>query len=436
MAESLRQAVTRALDNSNARQVAIQAIKAQNRQVAISQGERGATIDVFGEIGPEYKDDRTVSPASSGTELARQAGIGLSYPLWDGLRAVNQVYLDANSLDSEIIRLSDAAETISLNAVQAYVDVFRRRNIVEISENNITVHVEIAEQVEQQVQAGRLSEPDRFQANDKLLAARLAHAEAKASLSDAVSNYRLVIGTAPQGRLRVPALSSVPSSANAVEQGAVQNSFLLRLAQKDIDAFDYREAIDAADWKPQVDAFLRGGIETDVDGSDGTEEDIAAGLRFTWTLYRGGTRENTIARIRDLKMRAYYRKKQVEDEVRNLARNSWNSYVAAVEQKRLLDTTVFNNEKIVEAFRQEVLAAKRPLLEVLDAERSLFNLRVRRANAEAAVAFQQYRMLAAQSRLARHFGLSPYGSNLSADFEVRARANPRNDFDITATPLE
>lgn len=432
----MRQAVTRALENSNARQVAIQAIKAQNRQVAISQGERGATIDVFGEIGSEYKDDRTVTPANQGTRLARQAGIGLSYPVWDGLRAVNQVFLDANILDADIIRLSDAAETIALNAVQAYIDVFRRRNIVIISEDNISVHVDIAEQVEQQVQAGRLSEPDRFQANDKLLAARLAHAEAKASLSDAISNYRLVVGSSPQGRLSVPALSAVPSSSNAVELAAVQNSFLLRLAQKDIDAFDYRELIDASDWKPQVDAFLRGGIETDYDGSDGTEDDIAAGLRFTWTLYRGGTKQNTIARIRDLKMRAFYRKKQVEDEVRDLARSSWNSYVAAVEQKRLLDATVFNNEKIVEAFGQEVLAAKRPLLEVLDAERSLFNLRVRRANAEAAVAFQQYRMLAAQSKLARHFGLSPYGSNLSADFEVRVRAEPRGDFDITATPLE
>ena len=433
----MRQAVSRALENSNARQVAIQAIRAQNRQVAISQGERGVSVDVFGELAAEYTDDGTVEgPSNEETRFARQAGIGLSYPLADGLRSLNQVFLDANVLDADIIRLSDAAETISLNAVQAYIDVFRRRNIVAISEENITVHVNIAEQVEQQVQAGRLSEPDRFQANDKLLASRLAHADAKASLSDAVSNYQLVVGSEPRGSLSVPALSAIPSSSKAIELAAVQNSYLLRLAQKDIDAFDYREVIEASDWMPQVDAFLRGGIETDVDGADGTENTLAAGLRLNWTLYKGGTKENTIARIRDLKMRAFYRKKQVEDEVRDLARSSWNSYVAAVERRRLLDSTVFNNEKIVEAFRQEVLAAKRPLLEVLDAERALFNLKVRRANAEAAVAFQQYRMLAAQSKLARHFGLSPYGSNLSADFEVRAKAEPKSDFDITATPLE
>lgn len=439
--ETLREAVTRALQNSNARQVAIKTIEAQNKQVAISQGARRATVDLFGEIAPEYTDDGTVvgdnvKDTRKDTSLSRQAAVSLSYPLLDGFRSINQVYKDANTLDAEIIRLSDAAETISLNAVQAYIDVFRRRNIVNISEENITVHVEIARQVEQQVEAGRLSEPDRFQANDKLLAARLAHADAKASLANAISNYQLVIGSAPRGELSVPSLPNIPNSSNTVETNAVRNSFLLRIAQKDIDAFDYQEAIEAADWQPQVDVFLRGGVETDVDGSDGTETTLSAGLQFNWTLYRGGTRQETIARVRDLKMRAHYRKKQVEDEVRDLARSSWNSYSAAVERKELLDTTVFNNEQIVEAFRQEVLAAKRPLLEVLDAERSLFNLRVRRANAEAAVAFQQYRMLAAQSSLARHFGLSPFGSNLAADFETRVRTEPRGDFNITATPLE
>lgn len=436
-AESMRDAVTRALQNSNARQVAIASIEAQNKQVAISQGLRGASVDLFGELGPEYTDDGTVpGPNDEDTRFSRQAAATVTYPLLDGLRAINQVYRDANLLDAEIIRLSDAAETITLNAVQAYIDVFRRQNIVQISEENISVHVEIAEEVARFVDAGRLSEPDRFQADDKLLAARLAHADAKASLADAISTYQLVVGSAPRGALNVPRLSNVPSSANAVEASAVQNSFLLQIAQKDIDAFAYQEAIEAADWQPQLDLFLRGGIESDVDGADGTEKTLSAGVQLNWTLYRGGTRDNTIARVRDLQMRAYYRRKQVEDEVRDLARSSWNSYRAAVERKQLLDTTVFNNEQIVEAFRQEVIAAKRPLLEVLDAERALFNIKVRRANASAAVSFQQYRMLAAQSRLARHFGLTPFGSNLSADFEDRAKTDPRGDFDITATPLE
>lgn len=437
-AETLQQAVTRALSNSDARQVAIKTIEAQGKQLSISQGNRGPVIDVFGEVALEDVDDGTLPGGLSRqtSQVARQAAATVTYPVIDGLRAINQVYREATVLDAEIIRLSDATETIALNAVQAYIDVFRRRNIVAISEENISVHLEIAQQVNDQVDAGRLSEPDRFQANDKLLAARLAHADARASLADALSSYRFVIGSEPQGGLAVPALRNIPTSAGSIESNAVGNSFLLKVAQKDIDAFDYQEAIDLADWQPQLDLFLRGGVETDLEGAEGTETTFSTGVRFNWTLYKGGTREDTIARTRDLKMRAYYRKRQVEDEVRDLARRSWNAYRAAVERRTLLQSTVTNNEDIVAAFRSEFEAAKRPLLEVLDAERALFNLKVRRANAEAAVAFQQYRMLAAQSLLSRHFGLSPFGRSLNADFESRIKVNPRGGFDVSAPALE
>ena len=89
-----------------------------------------------------------------------------------------------------------------------------------------------------------------------------------------------------------------------------------------------------------------------------------------------------------------------------MARKSWNSYIAAAERRELLANTVVNSERILAAFKREFEAAKRPLLEVLDAERSLFAIKVQKSNAEAAVAFQQYRILASQSLLGRHFGLN------------------------------
>ena len=436
-AETLREAVARSFSNSDARQVAIKSIEAQNEQVGIAQGDRGVTIDLFGELALENVDDstRTGLPGNDETQTARQIALSATYPLYDGGQMLYQLFREAALLDAEIIRLSDATETIALNAVQAYIDVFRRQNIVDISQENIEIHRRIVEQVESQVEAGKLSEPDRFQANDKLLAARLTHADAKAALSDAFSNYQFVIGGSPRGRLAVPALSNLPSNRAAAEETAVRNSYLLRIAQKDIDALSYQEVIDLGNWQPAVDLFLRGGYEEDVDGEPGDETTFAGGLRLNWTLYKGGTKKRTVARNRDLVMRAHYRKKQVEDEVRNLARKSWNSYIAAAERRELLANTVVNSERILAAFKREFEAAKRPLLEVLDAERSLFAIKVQKSNAEAAVAFQQYRILASQSLLGRHFGLNPFGSNLAADFDTRVRAEPRGDFDISVPPL-
>jgi adhesin transport system outer membrane protein len=437
-AETIREAVERSVANSDAWKIALISIEAQNKKVSISQSERGISVELFGELSLEQVDNSLLSNWSENgeTQFARQIAAVATYPLYDGLSSLNALYREATLLDAAIIRLSDATEAIALNAVKAYIDVFRRQNIVTTSQENIDVHTRIAAQVERLVDAGKLSEPDRFQANDKLLAARLAHAGAKASLNDAISNYQFVIGSPPKGVLSVGSDAKLPKNRATTEANAVKNSFLIQLAQKDIDAFSFQEVVDAADWKPRVDLFARGGVEKDLEGTPGSESTVAAGVRFKWTLYKGGAKADTIARSRDFTMRSHYRKKQVEDEVRDLARKSWNSYAAAAERKLLLDTTVFNNQKIVASFIREFEAAKRPLLQILDAERALFNLKVQRANAEAAVAFQGYRILAAQSILSRHFGLSAYGRSLDPDFAMRVKASPRGEFNITASPLE
>ena len=437
-ADSIGDAVAKALSNNNARKAAVAAIEAQGKQVSITQGERGPRVRVFGELAGERVNDPTsLSPEDNkDLKLARGVGFNAEYSLLDGLRSINQIYREATLLDAEIIRLSDATETLALNAVQAYVDVVRHRSIVGIARQNVRTHAEIVQQVGQQIDAGKLSEADRFRANDKLLASNIALSEAKEALSDAESTYLLTIGAPPGSSMSVYSNARLPSSRDLLESSAVANSFQLKLAQNDINVLTYEGAIDAADWQPQLDLFAGADYGYDRAGSSGDDSNIAAGLRLNWTLYRGGTREMTAARSKDLVMRAHYRKKQLEHEVRDLARRAWNAHSAAIERKALLDRSVSTNVSIVEAFRREFEAAKRPLLQVLDAERALFNLRVRKVNAGAAVAFQAYRVLAAQNTLAGHFGVSHSGEALLPDYERRAKENPNGGFNVSAPPLE
>ena len=54
------------------------------------------------------------------------------------------------------------------------------------------------------------------------------------------------------------------------------------------------------------------------------------------------------------------------------ARRAWIAYSGAGERKVLLDVAVSTSTELALAFREEFEAAKRPLLQVLDAERDLF----------------------------------------------------------------
>ncbi len=436
-AETLVEAVKNAISNSEARNAAIAGIQAQGRMITVAQGDKRTQVNVFGNAAAEWVDDPTLDAADNReTKLAYIVGVDVHINLLDGMRAMNRIYREATLLDAEIIRLSDATETLALNAIQAYIDVARHRNIVEASRRNLSRHAEISRQVAEQVDAGKLSEADRFRANDKFLAAQLALAESEAQLGDADSQFELVTGKRPTSTLSRKFHLHTPPSREAVEKAAVTNSFQMRLAQTDIQAQTYQGAIDEADWKPRVDAFIGADIGQNQEGARGRDSSIAAGVRLNWTIYKGNTREATRARNRDLVIRGHYRLKQVENEVRDFARRAWNAFNSARERKLLLDRSVTTNELIVEVYRQEFEAAKRPLLQVLDAERALFNLRIRQINASAAHYYQGYRVLAAQSKLSQHFGLTNEGRALNANFEDRVKAAPMDRFDVSAPALD
>ncbi|MBO9475523.1 TolC family protein [Shimia sp. R10_1] len=437
LADTLVDAIYSAVSNSEARNAAIAGIQAQGRMINVAQGDKRAQVNVFGSAAAEWVEDPTLTPADNrSTKFARIIGVDVSVNLLDGMRTMNRIYREATLLDAEIIRLSDATETLALNAVQAYIDVIRHRNIVQASRRNVARHAEISRQVVSQVDAGKLSDADRFRANDKLLAAQLALADAEAQLGDANSQFELIIGKAPTTTMSRQFHTHPPASREAVETAAVTNSFQMQLAANEIQAQTYQGAMDEADWKPKIDAFIGADIGANQEGATGTDSTVAAGVRLNWTLYKGNTREATRARNRDLVIRGHYRKKQIENEVRDFARRAWNAYHSARERKMLLDRSVSTNELIVDAFRQEFEAAKRPLLQVLDAERALFNLRIRQINASAAYYYQGYRVLAAQSKLSEHFGLTKEGRVLNADFETRVKANPMGGFNISAPALD
>jgi adhesin transport system outer membrane protein len=91
----------------------------------------------------------------------------------------------------------------------------------------------------------------------------------------------------------------------------------------------------------------------------------------------------------------------------------------------LLDRRVSAARKTSEQYQDQFRAGTRSLLDVLDAERTFFNVLFESVSADASFTFNQYRMLAAQSRLAAHFDIEPADVPLEPDFTARAQQAPR-----------
>lgn len=434
-AETLQSAVQRAVSSNPAQQAARAETQASALELLELRREYMPRVTLNGSLGGNVVDNPTsLSVADNGTvKLASQIGVSAELVLFDGHRRAHLVYGNAARLDGTILRLLDASETMALNAVEAYVDVVRHAQLVQVARSNVARHREIASQVRDLVSGGGLPDSARLQVQDRVLAAQIAQSDVEAALQNARDRYENVIGHAPSGQMRLDAPHNLPGSRNALIRQAVANSADIRFATSQIQRRVAEQGLAQAADKPRVSLNADLSAGNNLNGSSGKQTDAFLGVRLNWTLFEGGTAERDAAlatRVRQAELE----RATSERDVRELAARAWTAYASAQKTNALLNSQERSNIGIVRQYTQEFDAAQRTLLDVLEAERALFNVRFQRVSSEATLVFAQYRLLAAQSRLASHFGVRAANTPLIPGYADRAQTNARNVVFETAIP--
>lgn len=437
LSESLKSAVREAVTNNPAAQAADADVRATLFEMLELKGEYQPEVILFGEVGAQVVDDPNSLAASLNNNLSEtgQIGIGVEYTLFDGQRRENRVYRNATRVDASILRQMDASETLALNAVESYIDVIRLRSLTSLASNNIARHREIREQVRDLVDGGRLPQSDGFLVDDRIAAARDALIGIEQSLGNAIARYTRVVGRAPTGSMNVPGVKSVPKDLRALQQEAVRRSFRVQVADKVARGTKFDANIKTADRKPRV--TLNAGVTDGLnnDGNQDRRSDAFVGINMRWTLYNG-RRPAQSAGLKERTRQAELERRVAANEVRELAARTWNSYIRNSKRSKILGQQLRANNQIVKQYRDELKAAKRSLIDLLEAERTVFNVRFQKSSADAALTFSSYRILAAQSRLVEHFGVASSNLIFAPDYEGRALASPRSTvFSTVVEPL-
>jgi len=103
-------------------------------------------VQVTGRTGFGYADNSTTrfQRLSGGPvydqQLRRQAVVSLSQLIFDGFQADSEVDRQKARVRGAAYRVLEASEQVGLEAVQAYIDVYRQRQRVEIAEQNVRFH--------------------------------------------------------------------------------------------------------------------------------------------------------------------------------------------------------------------------------------------------------------------------------------------------------
>lgn len=435
--ETLQQAVRTALTSNPEIRATTAEARASAYDLLKLQSEYQPIVTLYGKAQTQrvYDPGSQVSTDLGDTKFARQLGIEAELVLLDGNRRANLVYSNAARVDGNIFRLLDASETMALNVVEVYIDLYRHLRLQEAAARNLRRHREIGQKVNELVDGGRLPLSDRLQVDDRIRAAQIALIDIRRQGRDAEARYERIVGKKRSGPVSLPGVKAPANSQEALARSAVDASYRVRIAAIEVERAKYEGAVVEADRMPRLSLNAGAKAGRDIDGSAGPQTDTYVGLRLNWILHKGGRDAERNAWV-ERKSKALAEQHVAVGEVRELAQRTWNSYIANGDRVHLLSAQLNVNRDLVGQYQSEFEAGTRSLLEVLDAEQSAFNVEFEGISAQAAYTFSIYRMLAAQSRLAKHFGVKPSNTALIPDFRERALANPTSVFKTEIPPME
>ena len=438
LAAALSEAVRLAVENHPTADAQRASQRAAAYDLEESKGLVLPQLDLYGDAGKErvYNPESLSASDNGRWHFTREAGVAASVVLFDGFERANIIYRNAARLDAEIYNLLATTETIALNAVEAYVDVVRHRDLIAIADRNIRRHREILDLIADRVAGGSAPESDRFQIEERVFAAEAVAVEIDKAYQDAIAKYVRVVGIRPAGSMSVPPAKGIPASAEQLAALAVANNYEIQAAEKSISENEFRVEESLSAYRPKLSLEGRSSVGANRAGSSGSENDLYVGLRLAWKLYDGGSAYNRSRADYERLNAAQFRRDAKIREVRELAHRTWNSYVSGSLRSQKLQSQVEANRRVVANYLEEYDLAKRTLLDVLDAERALFNSQFQQISAAASHRYAGYRILASASRLTDYFGISAYDVAPVPDHEERAVSDPLGIFNLRIDPLE
>ncbi len=361
------------------------------------------SIDVNGDIGFEHSDNpATRARAGDGEEnlFRSEIGVTLTQMLFDGWEAKYEVKRQQARVISSAQRVRETAELVGLAIVESYLEVLRQRQLLLIARENVTSHLNILDQIQDGINAGRSTQADGEQAKARLASARATESDTLQALRNAESQYKMEVGD-PAGDLDMPIIPYETLSPD-VEQEIVQTmaySPTLDIFTADIEVAYAESQGTKSTQYPQLDLQLNARTGNDLGGTEGRNTSASALVVLNWNLYRGGA---DVARGREFVHR-HQQSKEARAEaaraVENDVRQTWASMISAGERASYFAFQSDANAEVVSAYKDQFSLNRRTLLDVLDSQNELFVSRSNTVNSEFLEIFAVYRLMALKGRL-------------------------------------
>ena len=299
------------------------------------------------------------------TTDTRQESTTATMPLWLGGRINAEIDLAKSQRDSSSYGISEAQQTVMLEAVGLFFDHLKAEKKLHIADDNVIQHQRLFDIIERRVKASTSPDVDNMLALARLQYAKSAQIQAKSSLDISRSSLELLVRqpvAAVQGVSHTQPLDL--SLQQTVSLGLQVSPRVSRIAAeaKGLDA-GIKSAKSAL--YPQVSLGYEKRYGELLNGQ--VEEESFVSVQFT-----PGAGLSVASSISAAKQRKQSALDNLEAEKRQLRRQinaTWSEYTAASFQLAPSKELVRATSSVVDSYLRQYAVGKKSWLDVLNAQR-------------------------------------------------------------------
>lgn len=377
---------------------------------AVKQAEGGyyPKIDFNLGYGNEWSKNITTRRRGGHDDslIRRESGLTLSQLIYDGSATSSEVDRQQARLSSATRKVMGTSEQIGLKAIESYLNVLRRTELLKLAQANLEVHEKTFTQIKIRSEGGIGRKADLDQAQARLSLSQANVAATEANLREANIAYNRVVGSMPDSLVK-PEVAEAPASVDEALNVSLESNPILRSAMADIEAAQAQNRAAESLYKPRLHLELGTNFNNDIDGVHYKNNDAYAMLRMRYNLFNGGSDAAKIAettiQIQEATEVFHRTQRQVEESLRL----SWNSMVTAQDRLPKLKATAEAAARTRDGYAQQFNLGQRTLLDLLDSENELYNGRANYLDAQYIDLFSRYRLMADMGKLLGSLGVEP-----------------------------
>lgn len=376
-------------------------------------------VDMNLGIGREWSENISTRNDSGGdtTLWRRESGLTLSQMLYDGFATRSEVDRQKSRVSSASHKLMGTSEQIGLKAIEAYLDVLRREELLKLAQENLAAHDRTFGQIKLRSDTGVGRKADLEQAQSRLSLSQANVSSAEANLREAHITYKRVVGVMPDALVKPQIVEGLPATVDDALKTAMDNHPILRSAMADIEAAQAQRSAAESLLRPRVDLEMGTSWNRNEDGIHFKNNDLYAMVRLRYNLFHGGADKAKVSEASVLTDESIEVMHKTQRQIEESLRLSWNAMVTAQDRLPKLKSTVEAAERTRDAYIKQFSIGQRTLLDLLDSENELYTDRSNYVEAQYIDLFSRYRLMTDMGHLLDTLGVAPRE-------EAKVSANP------------